>query len=48
MSLDELYASDRDTLRIYRRWFVTRSARDASVLLRRGIIPFAPKKTFVQ
>ena len=48
MSLDELFASDRDTLRIYRRWLVTRSARDASVLLRRGIIPFAPKKTFVQ
>jgi hypothetical protein len=48
MSLDELFASDRDTLRIYRRWLVTRGARDASVLLRRGIIPFAPKKTFVQ
>jgi hypothetical protein len=48
MSLDELFASDRDTLRIYRRWFVTRGARDASVLLRRGIIPFAPKKTLVQ
>jgi hypothetical protein len=48
MSLDELFASDRDTLRIYRRWLVTRGARDAGVLLRRGIIPFAPKKTFVQ
>jgi hypothetical protein len=48
MSLDELFASDRDTLRIYRRWFVTRGARDASVLMRRGIIPFAPKKTLVQ
>ncbi len=48
MSLDELFASDRDTLRVYRRWFVTRGARDASVLIRRGIIPFAPKKTFTQ
>lgn len=48
MSLDELFASDRDTLRIYRRWLVTRGARDASVLMRRGIIPFAPKKTLLQ
>jgi len=48
MSLDELFASDRDTLRIYRRWLLTRGARDADVLLRRGIIPFAPKKPLVQ
>jgi len=44
MSLDELFASDRDTLRIYRRWLLTRGARDADVLLRRGVIPFAPSK----
>ena len=48
MSLDELYASDRDTLRIYRRWLLTRGARDADALVRRGIIPFAPKKPLVQ
>lgn len=48
MSLDELYASDRDTLRIYRRWLLTRGARDADALIRRGIIPFAPKKTVIQ
>jgi hypothetical protein len=48
MSLDELFASDRDTLRIYRRWLITRGARDADVLLRRGVIPFAPKKPLPQ
>jgi hypothetical protein len=48
MSLDELFASDRDTLRIYRRWLITRGARDADVLMRRGIIPFAPKRPLVQ
>lgn len=48
MSLDELFASDRDTLRIYRRWLVTRGARDANVLLRRGVVPFAPKKPWLQ
>jgi len=48
MSLDELFASDRDTLRVYRRWLVSRGARDAELLVRRGIIPFAPKKTTIQ
>lgn len=48
MSLDELFASDRDTLRIYRRWLATRGARDADMLLRRGVIPFAPKKPLLQ
>lgn len=48
MSLDELFASDRDTLRIYRRWLTTRSARDANLLIRRGVIPFAPKKPLLQ
>jgi hypothetical protein len=48
MSLDEIFASDRDTLRIYRRWLATRGARDADLLVRRGIIPFAPKKPLVQ
>jgi hypothetical protein len=48
MSLDELFASDRDTLRIYRRWLLTRGARDANLLVRRGIVPFAPKKPLLQ
>ena len=48
LSLDDLFATDRDTLRVYRRWLVSRGARDAELLIRRGIIPFAPKKTSVQ
>ena len=48
MSLDELFASDRDTLRVYRRWLASRGARDAALLVRRGIIPFAPKKPLLQ
>jgi hypothetical protein len=42
MSLQELFSSDRDLLRVYRRWLFTRGARDAEFLARRGIIPFAP------
>jgi hypothetical protein len=48
MSLQEIFSSDRDTLRIYRRWLATRGARDAALLARRGIIPYAPKKPLVQ
>lgn len=47
MSLDRLFAGDQDTLRVYRRWLTTRSARDANLLLRRGVIPFAPKRPLV-
>ena len=43
MSLQSLFGSDQDTIRIYRRWLLTRGARDADRLVRRGIIPFAPK-----
>lgn len=38
----ELFASDRDTLRIYRRWLLTRGAQDASLLVARGLIPGEP------
>ena len=38
----ELFRSDRDTLRIYRRWLLTRGPRDADTLIRRGVIPFSP------
>ena len=44
MSLQEIFSSDQDLLRIYRRWLLTRGPRDADILARRGIIPFAPKK----
>jgi hypothetical protein len=48
MSLQELFRSDQDTLRIYRRWLATRGARDAQVLVRRGLIPVAPRRTTLQ
>ncbi|HEY8517554.1 MAG TPA: hypothetical protein VIS07_18745 [Candidatus Binatia bacterium] len=44
ISTRELFSSDRDTLRIYRRWLLTRGAVDASLLVRRGIIPSEPSK----
>ena len=42
ISARELFSSDRDTLRIYRRWLLTRGAADAAELVRRGIIPGEP------
>jgi len=45
ISTSELFASDRDTLRVYRRWLLTRGAQDASLLVRRGIIPAEPSKS---
>jgi hypothetical protein len=45
ISTTELFASDRDTLRVYRRWLLTRGAVDASLLVRRGIIPTEPSKS---
>jgi hypothetical protein len=41
----ELFRSDRDTLRLYRRWLLTRGPREAQLLMRRGVIPFAPAGT---
>lgn len=38
----ELFRSDRDTIRIYRRWLLTRGPREAAQLVRRGVIPFRP------
>ena len=45
ISISELFASDRDTLRIYRRWLLTRGAPDAARLVRRGVIPAEPTKS---
>lgn len=42
ISAQELFRSQQDTLRIYKRWLHTRGRRDADLLVRRGIIPFAP------
>ena len=43
ISASEMFRSDQDTLRLYRRWVVTRGQREADLLVRRGIIPFAPR-----
>ena len=45
ISDSELFTSDRDTLRLYRRWLLTRGPREAELLVRRGVIPFAPGTT---
>lgn len=42
ISEQELFRREQDTLRIYKRWLHTRSQREADILVRRGIIPFAP------
>src|SRR5437867_5975011 len=44
ISAGELFRREQDVVRIYKRWLRTRGARDANLLLRRGIIPFAPPK----
>jgi hypothetical protein len=42
ISAQDLFCSDQDTLRVYRRWLHTRGQREANLLVRRGVIPFAP------
>jgi hypothetical protein len=42
ISAQELFRSEQDTLRLYRRWLHTRGQREADLLVRRGVIPFAP------
>ena len=42
ISAQELFRREQDTLRLYRRWLHTRGRREADLLVRRGIIPFAP------
>jgi hypothetical protein len=42
ISAQELFRREQDTLRLYRRWLHTRGRYEADLLLRRGIIPFAP------
>ncbi len=42
ISAQELFRREQDTLRLYKRWLHTRGQREADLLLRRGIIPFAP------
>jgi hypothetical protein len=35
----ELFRSDQDTLRLYKRWLQTGSQRESDLLIRRGLIP---------
>lgn len=42
ISAQELFRREEDTVRIYKRWVHTRGQREADLLVRRGIIPFAP------
>jgi hypothetical protein len=37
----ELFRSEQDTLRLYKRWLATGSQREADLLMRRGLIPVA-------
>jgi hypothetical protein len=45
ISAQDLFRSEQDTLRLYRRWLHTRGRREADLLIRRGVIPFAPPTT---
>lgn len=42
ISAQELFRREQDTLRLYKRWLHTRGRREADLLVRRGLIPFAP------
>ncbi len=45
ISAQELFRRQEDTVRLYKRWLHTRGRREADLLVRRGIIPFAPPST---
>jgi hypothetical protein len=45
ISEQELFHREQDTLRLYKRWLHTRGRREADLLVRRGVIPFAPPST---
>ena len=38
----ELFRSEQDTLRLYRRWLASGSRHEADLLVRRGLIPVPP------
>lgn len=45
VSDQDLFRRDQDTLRLYKRWLAHRGAREADLLVRRGVIPAAPAST---
>ena len=42
ISDQELFRREQDTIRIYKRWLVTRGEREAALLMRHGLTPIAP------
>lgn len=38
----DLFRREEDMLRLYKRWLLTRGAREADLLVRRGLVPVAP------
>jgi hypothetical protein len=44
ISAQEIFRREQDTLRLYKRWLHTRGRREWDLLVRQGIIPFAPHK----
>ena len=42
ISARDLFGAERDTLRIYRRWLISRTPADADRLMRLGVIPAEP------
>jgi hypothetical protein len=42
ISAQDIFRRHQDTLRLYKRWLQTRGQLEANLLVRRGIIPFAP------
>lgn len=42
ISAQELFRREQDTVRLYKRWLHTGGQREADLLVRRGIIPWAP------
>lgn len=45
VSFEELFRSDRQTVRTYTRWLHTGSRRDADWLIRRGVLPVEPSSS---
>lgn len=45
ISEHEIFRREQDTVRLYKRWLRTGRAHEADLLVRRGLIPFAPPNT---
>jgi hypothetical protein len=42
ISEHEIFRREQDTVRIYKRWLRTGGTHEADMLMRRGLIPYAP------